>query len=173
MPGKGYATIGLKPSIYARLQRLTDVFYPGMFLPSTLIILMNEVNLGYYSVVSHKMAIDTSGRYYTLTIRADIKNWLKNNYDLLKEEYERRYRAKRFSNFISYFLTNLFESKFDSQNNVIRLKESDFEWLQTEYRKRKETARDTREVTTFEQFADSYINEILQKLKTAREILTT
>ena len=43
MPGKGYSTIGLKPDVLSRLESLTETFYPGMFLPSTMIILMNEV----------------------------------------------------------------------------------------------------------------------------------
>jgi len=50
MPGKGYATIGLKPSIVTKLQDMTDKYYPGMFLPSTLIIMMNEIDRGFYSV---------------------------------------------------------------------------------------------------------------------------
>ncbi len=172
MPGKGYATIGLKPSISSRLKSLTNTFYPGMFLPSTLIILMNEVKLGYYSVDTHKIMIDLSGRYNTLTIRSDVKDWLEENYKQFSEEYEKKYHIKCFANFVSYFLANLFESKFGSQKNVIKLKESDFEWLQKEYVRRRKNAKNRHEITTFERFADSYINEILQKVRTAREILT-
>ncbi len=47
MPGKGYSTVGMKPAITNRLQEATDLNYPGMFLPSTLIIMMNEVKRGY------------------------------------------------------------------------------------------------------------------------------
>ena len=43
MPTEGYATIGLKPAIFAKLQKLTDEYYPGMILPSALIIIMNEI----------------------------------------------------------------------------------------------------------------------------------
>lgn len=172
MPGKGYATIGLKPNISSRLKSLTNKFYPGMFLPSTLIILMNEVKLGFYSVTSHKMVIDLSGRYNTLTIRSDVKEWLEQNYHELSTEYERRYHLKCFANFVSYFLANLFESKFDSQKNVIRLKESDFEWLQKEYHRRRKNAKNDSEIATFERFADSYINELLHKVRTAKDILT-
>ncbi len=172
MPGKGYATIGLKPGTYTRLQSITDAFYPGMFLPSTLIMLMNEVKLGRYSIESHRMKIDTAGRYYTMTIRADVKDWLREKYDLHGKEYEARYKTKCFSNFVSYFLVNLFESKLNSQNNVIRLKESDFEWLQREYAVYKKDAKDRREVQTFEKFADSHINKIFEKIRTAKEILT-
>ena len=37
----------LKPSIVTRLQGATDEYYPGMFIPSTLIIMMNEIKRGY------------------------------------------------------------------------------------------------------------------------------
>jgi len=43
MPGKGYSTIGVKPAVMERVQYSTDRNYLGMFLPSTLIIMMNEV----------------------------------------------------------------------------------------------------------------------------------
>ena len=43
MPGKGYSTIGVKPLVMEKLQQVTDNNYLGMFLPSTLIIMMNEV----------------------------------------------------------------------------------------------------------------------------------
>ena len=46
MPGKGYSTFGMKPVVTARLQEATDKSYPGMFLPSTLIIIMNEIKRG-------------------------------------------------------------------------------------------------------------------------------
>ncbi|PIW33178.1 MAG: hypothetical protein COW27_01580, partial [Nitrosopumilales archaeon CG15_BIG_FIL_POST_REV_8_21_14_020_37_12] len=133
MPGKGYSTIGLKPTISSRLHKITDCFYPGMFLPSTLIILMNEVQCGYYSIDMHKLSLDLSGRYNTITIRSDVKEWLMSNFENSGEEYKKKYNIKCFANFVSYFLANLFESKFNSQNHVIRLKESDFGWLQKEY----------------------------------------
>lgn len=172
MPGKGYSTIGLKPSILSLLESLTNSFYPGMFLPSTLIILMNEVKLGHYSVEQHKINIDLTGRYNTLTIRSDVKTWLEENFHNHMSDYEKKYQIKCFAHFVSYFLANLFESKFDSQRNVIRLKESDFIWLQKEYQKQRKSLVNNSEITTFERFADSYINEILQKLKTAKEILS-
>jgi len=172
MPGKGYSTIGLKPSISSRLQNLTDTFYPGMFLPSTLIILMNEVQLGYYSVDRHRLSLDLSGRYNTITIRSDVKEWLNHSFELLGQDYRERYNAKCFANFLSYFLANLFESKYDSQNHVIRLKGSDFEWLQNEYKSQQKNRARSKQVT-FERFADSYVNEILDKIKRARELLAT
>ena len=89
MPMKGYATIGLKPSILNKLQNLTDKYYPGMFLPSALIIMMNEIKRGYYSVEMYNLKIDFSGMYTSLTIRQDVKTWLKDNYDIYREEYIR------------------------------------------------------------------------------------
>jgi hypothetical protein len=43
VPSQGYATIGVKPAILTKLQKSTDEYYPGMFLPSALIIIMNEI----------------------------------------------------------------------------------------------------------------------------------
>lgn len=172
MPGKGYSTIGLKPSVLSLLESLTNTFYPGMFLPSTLIILMNEIKLDRYSVESHKITVDLSGRYNTLTIRSDVKSWLEDNYQQFADVYEKKYKIKCFAHFTGYFLANLFESKFESQQNVIRLKESDFEWLQKEYQKHCRLVKNRTECMSFERFADTHINEILQKIRTAKEILT-
>ena len=86
MPGQGYSTIGLKPSILEKLHHITDEYYPGMFLPSTLIIMMNEIKRGYYNVETHSLQADLAGRYNSITIRSDVKNWLEKNYDNLLEE---------------------------------------------------------------------------------------
>ena len=172
MPGSGYSTLGLKPSVLEQLANVTDTFYPGMFFPSTLIILMNEVKLGRYTVEIHKAAINMSGRYSTLTIRSDIKEWLNENYERHKEEYEDKYHTSCFSHFINYFLANLFTSKFDAQGNVIRLQESDFEWLRAEYDNCKAKPNGAPEAASFERFVDSYVNEILNKMRTAKEILS-
>ena len=172
MPGNGYATIGLKPDLLARLQNTTNTHYPGMFLPSTLIIMMNEVKRGYYSVSLHNIKLDSSGRYNSITIRLDVDDWLKKNYKELKERYEQKYNVKCFTTFTSYFLANLFESKHDAQNHVIRLKESDFEWLQEEYMKFKSDSKLKYPIPTFEKFADVCINELFNKIQTAQEILT-
>lgn len=171
MPGKGYSTIGLKPSTFALLKQLTERFYPGMFIPSTLIIVMNEVKLGYYSIAARPIKVDLSGRYNTLTVRSDVKKWLQEHHERLADEYAQRYNVKHFAHFVSYFLANLFESKFDSEKNVIRLKESDFKWIRTEYAKHKEAFG--AQAVPFERFADSYINELFYKIKTAKEILST
>ncbi len=169
MPGKGYSTFGMKPAITTRLQEATDKSYPGMFLPSTLIIIMNEIKRGYYSVESHKIKLDLSGRYNTITIRSDVKEWLVENHEKLANEYEERYNVKCFTKFVSYFIINMLESKSDAQNHSISLKESDFNWLQEEYKKQKNKLQG---VSSFERFADIYINDLLGKIKAAKEILT-
>ncbi|MGI9567948.1 MAG: hypothetical protein ACR2LL_13200 [Nitrosopumilus sp.] len=172
MPGKGYSTVGLKPTIITKLQDVTERNYPGMFLPSTLIIMMNEVKRGYYSVDTHNIRLDLSGHYNTITIRSDVQQWLAENHEKLGEEYEQKYRVKCFTKFVSYFIINLLESKFNAQKHSINLKESDFEWLKSEYQKQKTSLGDFQEIPTFERFADAYINSLFGKLKTAKEILT-
>ena len=169
MPGKGYSTFGMKPVITTRLQEATDKSYPGMFLPSTLIIIMNEIKRGYYSVESHKIKLDLSGRYNTITIRSDVKEWLVENHEKHGNEYEERYNVKCFTKFVSYFIINMLESKSDAQNHSISLKGSDFNWLQEEYKKQK---KDLQGISSFERFADIYINDLLVKIKAAKEILT-
>ena len=169
MPGKGYSTFGMKPVITTRLQEATDKSYPGMFLPSTLIIIMNEIKRGYYSVESHKIKLDLSGSYYTITIRSDVKDWLVENHKKLGDEYEKKYGVKCFTKFVSYFIVNMLESKSDAQNHSISLKESDFNWLHKEYKKQKNNPKG---ISSFERFADMYINNLLEKFKAAKEILT-
>ena len=111
MPGKGYATVGMKPAVTTRLQEVTDKNYPGMFLPSTLIIMMNEVKRGYYTVEPHDIKLDLAGHYNTITIRSDVQEWLEENREQFGEEYEEKYRAKCFTKFVSYFIINMLESK--------------------------------------------------------------
>ena len=169
MPGKGYATVGMKPILISRLQDVTDKNYPGMFLPSTLIIMMNEVKRGFYSVEPHDIKLDLTGHYNTITIRSDVQEWLEENQEQLGEEYEEKYRAKCFTKFVSYFIINMLESKYDAKNHAIHLRESDFNSLQKEYQKQKNISH---EILSFEQFVDSYINELFGKIKAAKEILT-
>ena len=52
MPAKGYSTIGMKPAVISKLQDVTDRNYLGMFLPSTLIIMMNEIKAEVSGVVT-------------------------------------------------------------------------------------------------------------------------
>jgi len=172
VPSQGYATIGLKPAILTRLQKDTDEFYPGMFLPSALIIMMNEVKRGFYSVEMHNMRVDFSGRYTSLTIRSDVKVWLEENYEKLKEDYDRKYKANSFTHFAAIFMLNVFESKAAAQNNIVRLKEADFRWLVEEYGKRKQEYRAKYGVQTFEQFADIFLKELLEKVNAAKKILS-
>ena len=172
MPGKGFSTLGLKSDLLARLQNITNAYYPGMFLPSTLIIMMNEVKHGYYNVSFHNIKLNLSGSYNTITIRLDVADWLKENYTELKEKYEQKYNVKSQSVFTSYFLANLLESKLDAQNHTINLKESDFEWLHKEYLKFKTDSKLEYQIPTFEKFADVYLNELFKKIKAAQEILT-
>ena len=172
MPSQGYATIGLKPAILTRLQKDTDEFYPGMFLPSALIIMMNEVKRGFYSVEMHNIKADFSGRYTSLTIRSDVKAWLEENYERLKDDYDRKYKANSFTQFAGVFMLNMFESKAAAQGNVIRIKEADFRWLAEEYESRKQEYRAKYGVQSFEQFADIFLKELFEKVTAARKLLT-
>ena len=171
MPSQGYATIGLKPAILAKLQKDTDEFYPGMFLPSALIIMMNEIKRGYYSVEMHNINADFSGVYTSLTIRSDVKYWLEENYENLKEEYDTKYKTNSYTQFAGIFMLNIFESKAAAQNNIIRLKEADFRWLVEEFGKRKQEYKAKHGVYTFEQFADVFLKELLDRVNAAKKIL--
>jgi hypothetical protein len=171
VPSQGYATIGLKPAILAKLQKDTDEFYPGMFLPSALIIMMNEIKRGYYSVEMHNINADFSGVYTSLTIRSDVKYWLEENYENLKEEYDTKYKTNSYTQFAGIFMLNIFESKAAAQNNFIRLKEADFRWLVEEFGKRKQEYKAKHGVYTFEQFADVFLKELLDRLNAAKKIL--
>lgn len=172
MPSQGYATIGLKPAILAKLQKITDEYYPGMFLPSALIILMNEVKRGCYTVDACAIKEDFGGRYTSLTIRSDVKAWIDENFERYKDEYNRKYRASSFTQFASYFMLNMFESKAKSQNFIVKLKESDFRWLEEEYQKRKQEYRQKYSVFTFDQFADIFLRELLDRVSEAKRVLS-
>jgi hypothetical protein len=172
VPSQGYATIGLKPAVLSKLQKDTDEFYPGMFLPSALIIMMNEVKRGFYSVEMQNVKADFSGRYTSLTIRSDVKEWLEENYEKLKEDYDRKYRASSFTQFAGVFMLNTFESKAAAQGNMVRLKESDFRWLVGEYENRKQEYKAKHGVQNFDQFADVFLRELLEKVNAAKRILT-
>ncbi len=172
MPSQGYATIGLKPAIISKLQDKTDEYYPGMFLPSALIIMMNEIKREYYTVGMHNIKIDFSGRYTSLTVRSDVKEWFEENYKTLKEKYEKKYRANNFTKFASIFMLNMFESKAEASNNVINLKESDFAWLKSEYDQRKKEYETKFGVKTFEHFADVFLKDLLDRVNSAKRVLT-
>ncbi len=172
MPGQGYSTIGLKSSIVKKLHAITDEYFPGMFLPSTLIIMMNEIKRGYYSIDSHYFKIDLGGKYNSITIRSDVKQWLKENYNTLENEYKKKYKVKSFAQFLSYFLLNLLESKSEAQNHVIKLKAADFKWLVAEYQKRQVGSSEEHDIQTFESFSNEFLKELLNKVNEAKKILT-
>ena len=173
MPGQGYSTIGLKPVILEKLHNITDEYFPGMFLPSTLIIMMNEVKRGTYTVNSHKLRLNLEGNYNSITVRSDVKDWLEENYNIFGEEYKKKYRIKSFAHFLSYFLVNTFQSKAEAQNHVIKLKASDFKWLISEYKKRQQLQKNKIDDQTFEQFADVFLKELLGRVNEAKKILIT
>ena len=171
MPGQGYSTIGLKPSIIKKLHDVTDEYYPGMFVPSTLIIIMNEIKRGYFTIDSYDVKIDLDGRYNSITIRSDVKQWLEESYKNLASEYEKKYRTKSFAQFLSYFLLNLLESKSNAQNHVIKLNASDFKWLVKEYRKKQESCNNN-DSQTFESFSNEFLKDLLHKVNEAKKILS-
>ena len=172
VPEQGYSTIGLKPGILTRLHKSTEEYYPGMFLPSALIMIMNEIKQGFYSVDTHKVKIDFSGKYTSLTIRSDVKQWLKENYQNSRDDYERKYKVASFTQFGGIFMLNMFESKFYAQNYRIRLKEADFRWLVEEYEKRRQEYKTKYNVQTFEQFADVFLKDLFERMNAAKKILT-
>ena len=134
---------------------------------------MNEIKRGYYNVETHNLQADLAGRYNSITIRSDVKDWLEKNYDNLLEEYRKKYQIKSFAQFLSYFLMNMFESKAEAQNHVVKLKASDFKWLISEYKKRQEGKETKNNSQTFERFADEFLKELLEKVNEAKKILTT
>src|SRR5207245_11023133 len=126
MPSQGYGTIGLKPAIISRLQKDTDEYYPGMFLPSALIIMMNEIKREHYTAGMYNIKIDFSGRYTSLTVRLDVKEWLEENYEVMKDKYKKKYRANNLTIYASTCMLNILDCKAACQNNIIKLTESDF-----------------------------------------------
>ena len=172
MPSKGYSTIGLKPTIIKKLHDATDEYFPGMFVPSTLIIIMNEIKLGYFSIDSRDIKIDLEGQYGSITIRSDVKQWLEENYNNLGSTYKKKYKIKSFAQFLSYFLVNMLESKSEAQNHVIKLKAADFKWLVKEYEKRQVGSNEEYDIQTFESFSNEFLKELLDRVNQAKKILT-
>ena len=173
MPGQGYSTIGLKPEILEKLHNITDEYFPGMFLPSTLIIMMNEIKRDHYNVNTHNLKLNLEGQYNSITIRSDVKKWLEENYNIFREEYKKKYQIKSFAHFLSFFLVNMFQSKAEAQNHIIKLKASDFKWLIEEYKKQQEIQKNKTDNQTFDQFADNFLKELLNRVNEAKKILTT
>ncbi|MGI0077792.1 MAG: hypothetical protein ACREAU_10395, partial [Nitrosopumilaceae archaeon] len=113
------------------------------------------------------------GRYNSITIRSDVKQWLEENYENFAEEYKVKYRITSFAQFISYFLMNMLESKDESQNRVIKLKASDFKWLIEKYKKWQSEIDVEQNPQSFERFAGEFLRELLEKVNEAKKILTT
>jgi len=172
VPSNGYSTIGLKPDMLTKLQKATDDYYPGMFIPSTLIIIMNEIKCGHYSVNMYNVKPDFTGRYTSVTIRSDVKSWLEDNYATLREEYGKKYGINSFTQFACVFMLNILQSKAKIQNYVLKLRESDFLWLIDIYNEKKQHYHHQNGTHTFEEFADVFLKEILEKVNAAKRILT-
>jgi hypothetical protein len=68
-------------------------------------------------------------------------------------------------------MLNMLESKSGMQNYVLKLKESDFCWLIEECKKRKQQYQWDYGVQTFEQFADNFLKDLLEKMKLLRGFL--
>jgi hypothetical protein len=67
----------------------------------------------------------------------------------------------------------MFQSKAEAQNHIIKLKASDFKWLIEEYKKRQEIQKNKTDNQTFDQFADNFLKELLNRVNEAKKILTT
>ena len=69
-------------------------------------------------------------------------------------------------------MLNMFESKAVSQNNIIKLKDADFTWLISEYNQRKKEYETEYGVKSFERFADVFLKDLLERINSAKKILT-
>jgi hypothetical protein len=134
--------------------------------------MMNEIKRGNYSVGLHNVIPDFSGQYSSLTIRSDVKSWLLKNYVELREEYDKKYGTNCFTRFTCVFILNMLQSKAGMQNNVLKLRESNFVWLMDKYKERRRQYPHQWTTQTFEQFADVFLKEILEKMDEAKRILT-
>jgi hypothetical protein len=108
-----------------------------MFIPSTLVIIMNKIKRGHYSVNMHNVKPDFTGRYTSVTIKLDVKSWLEDNYATLGGEYGKKYGTNSFTQFACVFLLKILQSKAKIQNYVLKIRESDFLWLIDIYNERK------------------------------------
>ena len=159
MPRIGFATIAIKPITNERLQKMTNQMH-SMFIPSTLIMLMNEIRNGEYNIHSHRLSLDLSGNYISITIRDDVNEWLEKKFKEFAKEYEEKYQIKRFTKFVNYFILNMLESKIDSKIQSVNLNQFNFVWLQKEYQKQKKNLQGL----TFEEFTNIYISNLFSKI---------
>ena len=58
--------------------------------------------------------------YTSLTIRLDVKTWLREKYEIHKDEYALKYKLRNFTQFAGIFMINMFESKTDQIFNKIK-----------------------------------------------------
>ena len=65
----------------------------------------------------------------------------------------------------------MIESKNDTQNNTLNLKETDFKFLHKEYQKQKKVLKNEMKLN-FEQFVDKYISELFSKMEMAKKVLS-
>jgi hypothetical protein len=77
-----------------------------------------------------------------------------------------------FTQFACVFLLNILQSKAKIQNYVLKIRESDFLWLIDIYNERKQDYHHQYGTQTFEEFADVFLKGILEKVETAKRILT-
>ena len=159
MPKEGFATIAIKPTTNEKLQKITDQIH-SMFIPSTLIMLMNEIKNKEYDVHQHNQSSDLRGNYIAITIRDDVIEWFEEKFEEFGEEYESKYEIKKFTKFVNYFILNMIESRIDFQNQSIHLNTSNFVWFQNKYQKQKKNLHDL----TFEEFTNIYIGDLLSKI---------
>ena len=69
-------------------------------------------------------------------------------------------------------MVNILQSKAKLQNYVLKLRESDFLWLIDIYNEKKQHYHHQYGTQTFEEFADVFLKEILEKVNGAKRILT-
>ena len=159
MPKVGFATIAIKPITNEKLQKMTNQMH-SMFIPSTLIMLMNEIKNGEYDIHTHSLNSDLPGNYISLTIRGDVNDWLGKKFEEFAKEYEKKYHVKHFTKFVNFFILNMLESKIDSKIQSINLDQPNFVWLQKEYQKQKKNLHGL----TFDEFTNIYISNLFSKI---------
>jgi hypothetical protein len=77
-----------------------------------------------------------------------------------------------FTQFAFVFLLNILQSKAKIQNYVLKIRASDSLWLIDIYNERKQDYHHQYGTQTFEEFADVFLKGILEKVETAKRILT-
>ena len=156
MPREGYTTIDIKPATSKKLQKMTELMQTA-FVPTTLIMLMNEIRNEKYDIRLYRFSSELPGNYTSLTIRVDVTDWLWEKFREFGKEYEKKYNVKHFTKFVNYFILNVIESKIDYENKSINLIDSNFNWLQKEYQKHEMNL-------TFENFANVYLNNLFSDI---------